>query len=88
MSTAVAICPFKVIGVPKGGTPLKRLDSLLGGKKVLAKLRHNTATGYEARGVWLSALRTCCVACLSAREAAAQEASNRVSEACIRFVNK
>lgn len=84
MSTVVPICPLlKVIGVPEGGTPLKRLDSQLGGKKVLAKLRHKIAAGYEASGVWLSALHTCCVACLSGREAAAREASNRVGEACI-----
>jgi hypothetical protein len=36
VSAVVAICPlFKVIGVLKGGTPLKRLDSLLGGKMSL-----------------------------------------------------
>lgn len=58
-----------------------------GEKKSLLKLRHKIATGYEASGVWLSALHTCCVACLSATEAATR-ASNRVSEACIQFVKK
>jgi hypothetical protein len=89
VSTIVAICPLlKVIGVPQGGTPLKRLDSLLRGKKKSSlKLRHKIATGYEANGVWLSALHTCCVACLSGTEAASQ-ASNRVSEACMQSVKK